>query len=83
MKIINRDGSTSRYLNGWQRYREVLERLVLPPRMPRGDARNQRRTLHVNAALHQERVRGTKHLKRGCKLCRVRVRLMGVDNAST
>lgn len=49
------------YASGFQPYLAVLTSLNLSPRYPRGDPRNNQRTIDVNTALNKARVGGTGH----------------------
>lgn len=51
-------GAQKKYEEGFAPYREVLERTDLPPRYPKGDARNYERVKAVGQALHKKKVEG-------------------------
>lgn len=74
---MKRKRSLSHHLRG--RASEVISRLRLPARKPKGDPQNVRRVAMVSAALHQWRVskltpRGRKRHQADCQMCRVRLR---------
>lgn len=48
--------STDAYERGFQPYRDVLERLQLPPRGPKGDPKNIQRVAAVAKALHDAKM---------------------------
>ena len=52
------------YNAGFGPYREILERLELPPRGPRGSAVNRKRAKMIQDALHAEKVWREKRKRR-------------------
>jgi hypothetical protein len=46
------------YGEGFAPFRDVIEKTTLPPRYPRGDARNMERVRAIGQALHDKRVKG-------------------------
>lgn len=51
-------GSADAYAEGFAPYQSTLSGLTLPPRFPRGDARNLERVKTVTTALHKKKVSG-------------------------
>jgi hypothetical protein len=72
-------GAVSMYVHRYAAYHAMLERLVLPPRGPRGSKQNQKRALTIQAAMHQLKVATApkqwvnSHNTHRCKLCQVEV----------
>jgi len=45
------------YESGFSKYRDVIERLTLPPRYPKGDPRNIDRVAAIAKALHEAKIK--------------------------